>query len=82
MSTTFTARQYNQDTSAVKRATKNGPVFITERGKPSHVMMTIEAYERLKGKHAKVPLVNFLEGLALADLDLTRDYDVGRDDPF
>ena len=82
MSQTFTARQYNQDASGVKRAANGGPVIITERGKPAHVLMTIEAYERLKNETPKVPLVHFLEGLALSDIDLTRDHDTGRGDPF
>lgn len=83
MPPTFTSRQYNQDASAVKRATRQGPVIITERGKPAHVLMTYEAYERLKGvKRKKAPLVDFLEGLALAELDLTREADTGRDGPF
>jgi prevent-host-death family protein len=83
MPETFTSRQYNQDASAVKRAAKDGPVIITERGKPAHVLMTYEAYERLKGRpKKKAPLVAFLEGLALRDLDLARDPDTGRDGPL
>lgn len=82
MQTTFTARQYNQDASGVKRAAKHGPVIITERGEPAHVLMTIEAYEKLKSKNPKMSLLAFLETLALSDLDLTRDHDVGREDPF
>ena len=82
MPATFTAREYNQDASRVKRAAKDGPVIITEWGKPAHVLMTVAAYERLKGARAKVPLVAFMEGLALGDLDLTRDRDTGRESPF
>lgn len=82
MTTTFTARQYNQDASGVKRAANDGPVIITERGKPAHVLMTIEAYERLKNETPRVPLVDFLETLTLSGVDLTREQDVGRDDPF
>ncbi len=82
MSQTFTAREYNQDSGSIKRAANNGPVIITERGKPSHVLMTIAAYERLKGDHPKMPLTAFLEGLALTELDLTREPDAGRDSPF
>jgi prevent-host-death family protein len=83
MPETFTSRQYNQDASAVKRAAKDGPVIITERGKPAHVLMTYEAYERLKGRaKKKAPLVAFLESLPLSDLDLTRERDTGRDGPL
>ena len=82
MPATFTAREYNQDASRVKRAAKDGPVIITERGKPAHVLMTVAAYERLKGARAKVPLVAFMEGLALGDLDLTRNRETGRESPL
>ncbi len=82
MPATFTAREYNQDASRVKRAANQGPVIITERGKPAHVMMTVGAYEKLKGGKPKKPLVAFLEGLPLAALDLTRNPDTGRDAPL
>jgi prevent-host-death family protein len=83
MTETFTSRQYNQDASAVKRAAKDGPVIITERGKPALVLMSYAAYERLKGRpRRKVPLVDFLQGLALEGLDLTREPDPGRDGPL
>lgn len=45
---TFSSREFNQDTARAKRAAKNGPVFITDRGEPSHVLISFEEYERLK----------------------------------
>lgn len=45
--TTVTSREFNQDVSKVKRAAMNGPVFITDRGHPAHVLLTIEAYQKL-----------------------------------
>ena len=47
--TTLSSREFNQDTSGAKRATKDGPVFITDRGKPAHVLLSIEDYRRLAG---------------------------------
>ena len=47
-STVLSAREFNQDTARAKRAAANGPVFITDRGKPSHVLLSIEEYERLE----------------------------------
>jgi prevent-host-death family protein len=48
---TITSRQFNQDTSAAKKlAVIDGPVIVTDRGKPTHVLMTIEAFEKLKAK--------------------------------
>lgn len=44
---TVTARDFNQDVSAAKRAAASEPVIITDRGKPSHVLLSIEQYQRL-----------------------------------
>ena len=35
--TTLSSREFNQGASEAKRAANNGPVFITDRGKPAHV---------------------------------------------
>ncbi|WP_225774184.1 type II toxin-antitoxin system Phd/YefM family antitoxin [Pseudomonas sp. Marseille-Q5115] len=47
MPTTMSSREFNHDTSGAKKAASAGPVFITDRGKPAHVLLTIEAYQRL-----------------------------------
>ncbi len=47
--TTVSSREFNQDASRVKKAASNGPVFITDRGRPAHVLLTIEDYQRLAG---------------------------------
>jgi prevent-host-death family protein len=47
--TTLTSREFNQDTSGAKKAALRGPVFITDRGRPAHVLLTIEDYQRLAG---------------------------------
>jgi len=46
---TMTSRDFNQDTGQAKRAAMNGPVFITDRGKPAHVLLSIEDYRKLAG---------------------------------
>lgn len=45
--TTVTSREFNQDVSKIKRAASNGPVFITDRGHPAHVLLSIRDYEKL-----------------------------------
>ncbi len=52
--TTFTSREFNQDTSRAKSAARTGPVFITDRGRPAHVLLTIEDYERLAGNDRNI----------------------------
>lgn len=49
MGTTITSREFNRDVSAAKRAAQSGPVTITDHGRPSHVLLTAEEYERLLG---------------------------------
>lgn len=47
--TTISSREFNQDLSRAKRAAREGPVFITDRGRPAHVLITIETYRQLTG---------------------------------
>lgn len=44
---TFTSREFNQDSSKIKKAAAKGPVFITDRGHPAHVLLAIEDYLKL-----------------------------------
>lgn len=48
--TTVSSRQFNQDATAAKKASSKGPVFITHRGRPAHVLLTIEDYQNITGK--------------------------------
>ena len=50
--TTFSSREFNQAITRAKKATRRGPVFITHRGRPAHVLLTIEEYQRLGGRRA------------------------------
>jgi len=40
--TTFSSREFNQDAARAKRAARNGPVFITDRGRPAHVLENVD----------------------------------------
>jgi PHD/YefM family antitoxin component YafN of YafNO toxin-antitoxin module len=51
---TISSRHFNQDASGAKKAARNGPVFITDRGKPAHVLLTIEEYRELTGKQGSI----------------------------
>ena len=44
---TFSSREFNQDVSKIKKATSLGPVIITDRGHPAHVLLAIEDYLKL-----------------------------------
>ncbi len=47
--TTLTSREFNRDTGRAKKAADTGPVVITDRGRPAHVLLRIEDYRRLVG---------------------------------
>ena len=47
MITRLTSREFNRDTGRAKRAAQTGPVYITDRGRTSHVLLTVEDYRRL-----------------------------------
>lgn len=59
---TVSAREFNQNTSGAKQAAANGPLVITDRGKPSFVLMTYADYERLQETRPK-RFVSVLEAL-------------------
>jgi PHD/YefM family antitoxin component YafN of YafNO toxin-antitoxin module len=52
--TTFSSRQFNQDAGKAKKAAQRGPVFITDRGHPAHVLLTFEAYKKIAGTPTKI----------------------------
>ena len=45
----ISSREFNHDTSGAKKAAAHGPVYITDRGRPAHVLLSYEDYERLLG---------------------------------
>lgn len=51
---TISSREFNQDVSAAKRAARSEPVFITDRGKPSHVLLSFEAFQRMSGRNETI----------------------------
>ena len=65
--TTLSSRQFNQDASGAKKAAKNGPVFITDRGRPAHVLLTIEEYQKMSG--GPVSIIDLLAMPGVEDVE-------------
>ena len=65
--TTFSSREVNQDLVRAKKAAKHGPVIITDRGRPAHVLLSIEEYRRLTGRQRN--LVEALSMPGLSEID-------------
>jgi prevent-host-death family protein len=69
--TTVSSRDFNQDTGRAKKAARRGPVIITDRGRPAHVLLTYEEYRRLTAGDASIiDLLGAPEGVADADLEV------------
>jgi len=67
--TTISSRDFNQDASGAKRAALEGPVFITDRGRPAHVLLSIETYQRLTGRQESI--LDLLADPEAADVEFT-----------
>jgi PHD/YefM family antitoxin component YafN of YafNO toxin-antitoxin module len=64
---TISSREFNHDIGKAKKKALENPVIITDRGRPAHVLLSIEQYQRITGGEK-----NILELLALpmaADID-------------
>ena len=61
---TVTSRSFNQDPSAAKRAANLSPVHITERGKVSHVLLSVDKYHEITGGYK-----NIVDMLAMPETD-------------
>ncbi len=70
--TTVTSRDFNQDVGRAKRAARAGPVFITHRGEPAHVLLSIKDYRRLARQRRSLEEALSMEGLAAIEFDPPR----------
>ncbi|MDQ5935519.1 MAG: hypothetical protein QG574_2825 [Cyanobacteriota bacterium erpe_2018_sw_21hr_WHONDRS-SW48-000092_B_bin.40] len=62
--TTMSSAEFSRNSNEAKKAAKKGPVFITDRGKPTHVLLTIEDYRKFKGK-----ALNIIDLLAMPGIE-------------
>jgi PHD/YefM family antitoxin component YafN of YafNO toxin-antitoxin module len=76
--TTLSSREFNQDSSRAKKATKDGPVFITDRGKPAHVLLSIEEYKRITHSQGNIADLLAMPGAEDIELEIPRLGDLAR----
>lgn len=63
---TFSSRDFTRNVSVAKQATIDGPVFITDRGRPAFALLKIEDYYRIMG-HQGPSLLEVMDGIACAE---------------
>ncbi|MHB1530161.1 MAG: type II toxin-antitoxin system Phd/YefM family antitoxin [Acidiferrobacteraceae bacterium] len=81
--TTLSSREFNQDTSRAKKAASEGPVFITDRGRPAHVLLSIEEYQRLAGRQGSIiDRLGLPLGIEDVEIELPRSRELPRPADF
>ncbi|MBC8719804.1 type II toxin-antitoxin system Phd/YefM family antitoxin [Ochrobactrum sp. Marseille-Q0166] len=64
----FSSREFNQHVAAAKKAANGDDiVYILDRGKPAHVLMSIEKFRELSGQ--KQSILQMLAMPEAADID-------------
>jgi prevent-host-death family protein len=80
--TTLTSREFNHDTGRAKKAAQQGPVFITDRGRPAHVLLSIEEFQKLSGGTASILDLLAMPGLEDVEFEAPRVADPYRPAEF
>ena len=80
--TAVSSREFNQDTGGAKKSAEQGPVFITDRGKPAHVLLSIREYQRLTGADRKICDLLAMPGIEDVELEVAGLRDVARPADF
>jgi prevent-host-death family protein len=76
--TTLSSRQFNQDASKAKKAALAGPVIITDRGRPAHVLLTFEEYRKITQGHTKIADLLAMPGAEDIELPIPPMRDLAR----
>jgi len=77
--TMMTSREFNQRTSAAKKAAYAGPVIVTDRGTPQHVLLTYEQYAEMAGEPLTVAeAFDRLPDISDIDVDFPRSREMPR----
>lgn len=66
--TTVSSREFQQNANRAQKAAEKGPVVITRRGKPAHVLLSYEDYRAMTGK--KRTIVEALSAPGLSEIDI------------
>jgi prevent-host-death family protein len=76
--TKLSSRQFNQDASKAKRAAEAGPVIITDRGRPAHVLLTFDEYKRITGGRTKIADLLAMPGIENLELEIPPSRDLAQ----
>ena len=76
--TTVSSREFARDLANAKRAADAGPVFVTDRGRPTYALLKIEDYYNLVGI-APASLWDAMDAIPGGDIEFEPPTLVGND---
>lgn len=76
--TTVSSREFQQNANQAQKAARSGPVFITNRGRTAHVLLSYEEYQRLTGGRRSLVEALSMPGLEDIELDIPPMRDLPR----
>jgi prevent-host-death family protein len=76
--TTLSSREFQQNASHAQKAAEKGPVFITSRGRPVHVLLSIEEYRRITGEQQKIADLLHMPGVEDIEIEIPKRTELPR----
>lgn len=70
--TTLSSREFQQNANQAQKAAHGGPVFITNRGRTAHVLLSYEEYQRITGSRRNIVEALSMPGLEDTELEIPR----------
>lgn len=80
--TTLSSREFQQNANQAQKAARNGPVFITHRGRTAHVLLSYEDYQQITGSGRSLVEALSMPGLDDIELEVPRLRDLPRPADF
>lgn len=76
--TTLSSRAFQQNANQAQKATRDGPVFITNRGRPTQVLLSFDDYRRLTGGRTKIADLLAMPGIEDLEFEIPASREVTR----
>ena len=73
---TLSSAEFGRNIGKAKKAAVNGPVIVTDRGKPSHVLLTYDEFEKLTGERRSLAAALAIPGSPDIEFDPPRFADL------
>jgi prevent-host-death family protein len=69
MATILSSREFRLNAGKTLNAARSGPVFIKKRGRPTHVLLSYEEYQRITGTRRNIVEALSMPGLSNIEIE-------------